>query len=171
MVYTLKKQYLETGKIVNVHGLKGEVKVYPWCDSPEVLCQFDVLYTNKGTVPMEVQSSRIQKNMVLIKFKGIDTIEQAEELKNKVLYIDREDVELEEGTYFIQDLIGLQVFDADTNEYYGVLSDVLETGANDVYTIKNEELHKEFLIPAIPDVVVSTDIKGNRMTIRPLEEA
>lgn len=167
----MKKQYLETGKIVNVHGLKGEVKVYPWCDSPEVLCQFDVLYTNKGTVPMEVQSSRIQKNMVLIKFKGIDTIEQAEELKNKVLYIDREDVELEEGTYFIQDLIGLQVFDADTNEYYGVLSDVLETGANDVYTIKNEELHKEFLIPAIPDVVVSTDIKGNRMTIRPLEEA
>ncbi len=162
---------METGKIVNVHGLKGEVKVYPWCDSPEVLCQFDVLYTNKGTVPMEVQSSRIQKNMVLIKFKGIDTIEQAEELKNKVLYIDREDVELEEGTYFIQDLIGLQVFDADTNEYYGVLSDVLETGANDVYTIKNEELHKEFLIPAIPDVVVSTDIKGNRMTIRPLEEA
>ena len=167
----MKKQYLETGKIVNVHGLKGEVKVYPWCDSPEVLCQFDVLYTNKGTVPMEVQSSRIQKNMVLIKFKGIDTIEQAEELKNKVLYIDREDVELEEGTYFIQDLIGLQVFDADTNEYYGVLSDVLETGANDVYTIKNEELHKEFLIHAIPDVVVSTDIKGNRMTIRPLEEA
>ena len=167
----MKKQYLETGKIVNVHGLKGEVKVYPWCDSPEVLCQFDVLYTNKGTVPMEVQSSRIQKNMVLIKFKGIDTIEQAEELKNKVLYIDREDVELEEGTYFIQDLIGLQVFDADTNEYYGVLSDVLETGANEVYTIKNEELHKEFLIPAIPDVVVSTDIKGNRMTIRPLEEA
>lgn len=167
----MKKQYLETGKIVNVHGLKGEVKVYPWCDSPEVLCQFDVLYTNKGTVPMEVQSSRIQKNMVLIKFKGIDTIEQAQELKNKVLYIDREDVELEEGTYFIQDLIGLQVFDADTNEYYGVLSDVLETGANDVYTIKNEELHKEFLIPAIPDVVVSTDIKGNRMTIRPLEEA
>ncbi len=167
----MKKQYLETGKIVNVHGLKGEVKVYPWCDSPEVLCQFDVLYTNKGTVPMEVQSSRIQKNMVLIKFKGIDTIEQAEELKNKVLYIDREDVELEEGTYFIQDLIGLQVFDADTNEYYGVLSDVLETGANDVYTIKNEELHKEFLIPAIPNVVVSTDIKGNRMTIRPLEEA
>ena len=162
---------METGKIVNVHGLKGEVKVYPWCDSPEVLCQFDVLYTNKGTVPMEVQSSRIQKNMVLIKFKGIDTIEQAEELKNKALYIDREDVELEEGTYFIQDLIGLQVFDADTNEYYGVLSDVLETGANDVYTIKNEELHKEFLIPAIPDVVVSTDIKGNRMTIRPLEEA
>lgn len=167
----MKKQYLETGKIVNVHGLKGEVKVYPWCDSPEVLCQFDVLYTNKGTVPMEVQSSRIQKNMVLIKFKGIDTIEQAQELKNKVLYIDREDVELEEGTYFIQDLIGLQVFDADTNEYYGVLSDVLETGANDVYTIKNEELHKEFLIPAIPDVVVSTDIRGNRMTIRPLEEA
>ena len=84
--------------------------------------------------------------------------------------MNRDDVELEDGSYFIQDLIGLEVFDADTNAFYGTLVDVLETGANDVYTIRNEELHKEYLIPAIPDVVISTDIENNKMTIKPLED-
>jgi 16S rRNA processing protein RimM len=166
----LKKQYLETGKIVNVHGLKGEVKVYPWCDSPELLCEFDTLYTNQGKNSIEIESSRVQKNMVIMKFKGVDTVEQANELRNKVLYLNRDDLELDDNTYFIQDLIGLEVYDVDTNAYYGILSDVLETGANDVYTIKNEELHKEFLIPAIPQVVITTDLENNIMKIRPLED-
>lgn len=166
----MKKQYLETGKIVNVHGLKGEVKVYPWCDSPELLCEFDTLYTNQGKNSIEIESSRVQKNMVIMKFKGVDTVEQANELRNKVLYLNRDDLELDDNTYFIQDLIGLEVYDVDTNAYYGVLSDVLETGANDVYTIKNEELHKEFLIPAIPQVVITTDLENNIMKIRPLED-
>ncbi len=166
----MKKQYLETGKIVNVHGLKGEVKVYPWCDSPELLCEFDTLYTNQGKNSIEIESSRVQKNMVIMKFKGVDTVEQANELRNKVLYLNRDDLELDDNTYFIQDLIGLEVYDVDTNAYYGILSDVLETGANDVYTIKNEELHKEFLIPAIPQVVITTDLENNIMKIRPLED-
>jgi 16S rRNA processing protein RimM len=166
----MKKQFLETGKIVNVHGLKGEVKVYPWCDSPEFLCEFDTLYTNQGKESITIENARIQKNMVIMKIKGIDTVEQAQAMRNKVLYMNRDDVELDEDSYFIQDLIGLEVFDADTNAFYGTLVDVLETGANDVYTIKNEELHKEYLIPAIPDVVISTDLESNKMTIRPLEE-
>ena len=160
----MKKQYLEIGKIVNVHGLKGEVKVYPWCDSPDFLCEFDTLYTNK------VEKARVQKNMVIMKIKGVDTVEDAQSMRNKVIYMNRDDVELEDGSYFIQDLIGLEVFDADTNAFYGTLVDVLETGANDVYTIRNEELHKEYLIPAIPDVVISTDIENNKMTIKPLED-
>lgn len=166
----MRKKYLETGKIVNVHGLKGEVKVYPWCDSPQLLCEFDTLYTNKGTQSIEIEYAKVQKNMVIMKIKGIDTVEHANELKNKILYLDRNDLELGENTYFIQDLIGLQVFDVDDNTFYGVLSDVLETGANDVYTIRNEELNKEFLIPAIPQVVISTDIDNNIMKIKPLEE-
>lgn len=166
----MKKQFLETGKIVNVHGLKGEVKVYPWCDSPEFLCEFDTLYTDRGTKEVTVQSARVQKNMVIMKLEGVDTVEQAQAMRNRVLYMDRDDVELEDGAYFIQDLIGLEVYDADTDAYYGTLVDVLETGANDVYTVRNEELHKEYLIPAIPDVVVSTDLDANRMTVRPLEE-
>lgn len=166
----MKKQYLETGKVVNVHGLKGEVKVYPWCDTPELLCEFDTLYTNKGNQAIEVEYARVQKNMVIMKIKGVDTVEKANEWRNKILYLDRNDLELDDDTYFIQDLIGLEVYDADNDTYYGVLSDVLETGANDVYTIKNEELHKEFLIPAIPQVVISTDIDSNIMKIRPLED-
>lgn len=166
----MKKQYLETGKIVNVHGLKGEVKVYPWCDSPELLCDFDILYTNQGKQPIQIEYARVQKNMVIMKIKGIDTVEQANQLRNKVLYLNRDDLLLDDDTYFIQDLIGLEVFDADDNTFYGILSDVLETGANDVYTIKNEELHKEFLIPAIPQVVISTDIENNIMKIKPLED-
>lgn len=166
----MKKQYLETGKIVNVHGLKGEVKVYPWCDSPELLCDFDILYTNQGKQPIQIEYARVQKNMVIMKIKGIDTVEQANQLRNNVLYLNRDDLLLDDDTYFIQDLIGLEVFDADDNTFYGILSDVLETGANDVYTIKNEELHKEFLIPAIPQVVISTDIENNIMKIKPLED-
>jgi len=166
----LKKQYLEIGKIVNVHGLKGEVKVYPWCDSPDFLCEFDTLYTNKGNSSIVVEKARVQKNMVIMKIKGVDTVEDAQSMRNKVIYMNRDDVELEDGSYFIQDLIGLEVFDADTNAFYGTLVDVLETGANDVYTIRNEELHKEYLIPAIPDVVISTDIENNKMTIKPLED-
>lgn len=166
----MKKQYLETGKIVNVHGLKGEVKVYPWCDSPELLCDFDILYTNQGKQSIEIEYARVQKNMVIMKIKGIDTVEQANQLRNKVIFLNRDDLLLDDDTYFIQDLIGLEVFDADDNTFYGILSDVLDTGANDVYTIKNEELHKEFLIPAIPQVVISTDIENNIMKIKPLED-
>ena len=166
----MKKQYLEIGKIVNVHGLKGEVKVYPWCDSPDFLCECDTLYTNKGSSSIVIEKARVQKNMVIMKIKGVDTVEDAQSMRNKVIYMNRDDVELEDGSYFIQDLIGLEVFDADTNAFYGTLVDVLETGANDVYTIRNEELHKEYLIPAIPDVVISTDIENNKMTIKPLED-
>ena len=105
--------------------------------------------------------------MVLIKFKGIDTPESANFLRNNIVYIDRNDVELEEGTYFIQDLIGLKVTDADTNEEYGTVRDVFQTGANDVYEVTNGE--RTVLIPAIPDVIVNTDLENSVLTIRPLE--
>lgn len=102
-----------------------------------------------------------------MKIEGIDTPEQAQTLRGRVLYMDRNDVELEEGTYFVQDLIGLEVSDADSGEVYGTLTNVTATGANDVYQIKNGD--KEYLIPAIPDVVVKTDIEGGKMLIRPIE--
>ena len=138
------KQYLEIGKIVNVHGLRGDMKVVPWCDDPEFLCEFDTLYL------------------------GVDTVEEAEKLRNQVLYMDRDEVELEEGVYFIQDLIGLEVLDVDTGKSYGKLTDVMQTGANDVYEVKDAD-GKTVLIPAIPDVVQETDLDGGVMRIRPLE--
>ena len=146
------KQFLETGKITGTHGLKGEVRVQPWADSPEFLAEFDELYLDKGTIKIEITSSRVHKNMLIMKIKGIDTIEEADRLRNKVLYMNRNDVELEEGAYFIQDLIGLDVIDEETGERLGRLDDVSETGANDVYHVKTDD-GKVFLIPAIPQVI------------------
>ncbi|MGN0585693.1 MAG: ribosome maturation factor RimM [Oscillospiraceae bacterium] len=159
------KQFLEIGKIVAVQGLKGEVRVEPWCDSQEFLCEFDTLYFDKGATPVEIQRSHPHKNIVLMKIKGTDTVEQAQLLRNKILYMDRNDVELEEGCYFVQDLIGLEVIDADSGVSYGKICDVTETGANDVYHIKDSD-GKIRLIPAIPDVVLDTNITDSKMIIR-----
>lgn len=158
---------LEAGKIVAVFGIKGEVKVQPWCDSPDFLCDFDTLYYKSGT-PVEIERSRTAKNIVVMKIKGIDTVEDAQKIRNRILYISRDDVELEEGCYFVQDLIGLTVVDADSGKVYGELTDVSETGANDIYGIKFDD-DKIRYIPAIPQVIVQTDIENGIMKITPLE--
>lgn len=163
----MKKEFLEAGKIVNIHGIKGEVKVMPYCDSPELFCQFDRFFLGKEHSEIAVARSRVQKNMVIAKLEGVDTPEEAEKLRNKMLYMHRDDLELDEDTYFIQDLIGVVVKNADTGEIYGKIADVMQTGANDVYVVKGEE--REYLVPAIGDVVVSTDIDADIMTIRPLD--
>ncbi|MDD6395411.1 MAG: ribosome maturation factor RimM [Firmicutes bacterium] len=157
------KQFLETGKITGTHGLKGEVRVQPWADSPEFLAEFDELYLDKGARKIEIKAARVHKNMLIMKIKGVDTIDDAEKLRNKILYMNRDDVELDEGAYFIQDLIGLEVLDDETGEKIGVLDDVSETGANDVYHIKTDE-GKVYLIPVIPEVV--RDISLENGTVR-----
>ncbi len=161
------KRFLEIGKIVAVFGLKGEVKAEYWCDSPEFFCAFDVLYFDKGETAIEVERSHPHKNVILLKLKGVDTPEQAQNLRNKVLYMDRNEVELEEGCYFVQDLIGLDVIDADDGTCYGKLTAVSATGANDVYEIKDGT--HSYYIPAIPDVIIKTDIENGRMLIHKLE--
>lgn len=164
----MKKQFLECGKIVTTHGLRGEVKVLPWCDGPEALCPFATLYLDRGATPMPVEKVRAAKNMALVKFAGVDTPEAAQALRGKVLYLNREDDTLEEGQYYLQDLIGLAVEDIDTGEVYGKLTDVSETGANNVYHIAFPDGRVQ-LIPAIPEVVVRVDIDAGKMLIRPLE--
>lgn len=163
----MKKEYLEAGKIVTTHGIRGEVKIMPYTDSPDLLAEFDRLFIGKNKDELIITRSRVFKNTVIAKIEGVDTPEEAEKFRNKILYMHRDDLELDDDTYFIQDLIGLEVRDADTDEIYGTITDVLETGANDVYVIKGEK--REYLVPAIADVVVSTDIDGNLMTIRPLD--
>lgn len=164
----MSENFLEVGKIVSVHALKGEVKIVPWCDSPDFICGFDYLYLDgKGSDYLELEYSRVFKNMVIAKFKGYDTVEEAQKLREKVLYISRDDVELDDNTYFIKDLIGIKVIDDVTETEYGIIKDVFQTGANDVYTIKNND--KEYMIPAIADVVKSTDIENKIMRIIPLK--
>ncbi|MBR4320434.1 MAG: 16S rRNA processing protein RimM [Oscillospiraceae bacterium] len=165
-----QKRFLEIGKITNVHGLHGEIKVYPWCDDAAFLCSFEELYLDKnGEKSVQVQNARVQQNLVIMKFQDCNTREQAEKLKGTVLYMDREEVELEEGCYFIQDLIGLKVIDADSERIWGTLRDVMQTGANDVYEIYDEQTGKQYLAPAIPEVVLETNLEEGFMKIRPLK--
>lgn len=160
-------QYLEAGKIVGTHGLKGELRVDPWCDSAEVLAKLKNLYWDKGTQKLEVVSARVHKTLLLLQLKGVDSIEQADVLRNKILYLNRDDIPLEEGRYFVQDLIGSDVFNADSFIYYGKLTEVIFTGANDVYQITSES-KKNYLIPAIPDVIIEVNITNSKMLIRPM---
>lgn len=163
----MKKEYLEAGKIVTIHGIKGEVKIMPYTDTPELLAEFDRLFMGKNYNEIVIRHSRVFKNMVIAKIEGVDTPEDAAKLRNKILFMHRDDLELDEDTYFIQDLIGVEVRDADSGFVYGIISDVMQTGANDVYAVKGAD--REYLIPAIADVVISTDIDSNIMLIRPLE--
>ena len=163
----MKKEFLEAGKIVNTHGIRGEVKIMPYTDSPELLAEFDRLFLGKAHTEVIIEHSRAFKNMVIAKIEGVNTPEEADKLRNKLLYMHRDDLELDEDTYFIQDLIGMEVRDADSGHVYGKIADVMQTGANDVYVVKGDD--REYLVPAIGDVVVSTDIDADIMTIRPLE--
>lgn len=163
----MKKQFLEIGKIVATQGIRGEVRVQYYCDSAEVLCDYDTLYLDKGKTEVTVERAYPHKNIVVMKLEGIDKIEQAQPLIGKLLYLDRDDAELEEGLYFIQDIIGLTVKDADSGEVYGKITDVYQNGASDVYSIRKED-GRELMFPCIDEVVISTDIDAGEMIIRPL---
>lgn len=163
-----KNEFLEIGKIVSTQGIKGEVRVEPWCDSPDFLTGFKTLYFDKGAVPCKIEGARVQKNVGVLKLAGVSTVEEANALRGKVLYIKRADVRLPKGSYFVQDLVGLTVVDAaDSSVVYGTLTEVSVTGANDVYHIEKDG--KTWLIPAIPIVITETLIDEGIMKITPLE--
>ena len=163
----MKKEFLEGGKIVGTHGVRGEMRVECWCDTPQFLAKFKTLYFDNGAQKIKVQS-RAHKNMVLVKMPGVDTIEQADTLRGKVLYIKRSDIKLDKGVNFVQDLIGVQVTDSSTGEVYGTVNDVLRTGSNDVYEMKDKG-GKMYYIPAIPDIVDEIDIEGEVLKITPMK--
>ena len=144
------------------------MRIDPWCDSPEFLCAFKKLYLdNKGETFIEVKS-RPHKNVTLSKIKGLDTIEQAEKLRGKIVYINRDDINLGEGVNFVQDLIGLEVRDVDNDTVYGKISDVIRTGANDVYEITDSN-NKKYLAPVIDEVVIEIDVDNGFILIRPMK--
>ena len=163
----MKKEFLEIGKFVGTHGVRGMVRIQPWSDDGAFLAQFKNFYLEDGKTKIEMSKITPHGNVVIAAVKGIDTIEDAEKLREKVLYIKRDDARLPEGRYFITDLIGITVFDADSGIVLGEISDVSQTGANDVWHIKKDG--KEYLIPAISDVLVNVDIEAEKAVIRPLK--
>ncbi len=163
----MKKQFLDSGKIVGTHGIKGEVRIEPWADSPAFLCAFKTLYLDeRGETAIRVKS-RPHKNITLCKIEGVDTIEAAERLRGRIVYIDRDDVRLDEGVHFVQDLIGSKVRDYDTDVFYGTLTDVLRTGANDVYEITRDG--RQYLAPVIDEVVRAIDTENGVVRITPMK--
>ncbi len=162
------KEYLELGQIVGTHGVRGELRFNPWADSPAFAAKFKSLYTDTSGDNCVKVISRVHGNVVLMKMDGVDTVEKAAALKNKVLYMKRSDAKLPEGTWFVQELIGCHVFDADNSNEYGILSDVSETGANDVWHITGND-GKEYLLPAIKQVIIETDVAADRIRIRPMK--
>ena len=161
---------LEIGQIVNTFGIKGFVKIVPWVND---ITRFDNLKkvyikTKNEQKVLEIEEVKYHKNMVLLKFKGVETIEQAETLKNSYLEIDREDaIPLEEGTYFIADLLESEVY-SEEGDKLGILEDIYNTGSNDIYVVKNE-LGKTILLPGIPEVIKEVDIENQKIIVHLLK--
>src|SRR5574344_515284 len=157
------------GKIVNVHGIKGEVKIYPYTDDISNLLTIKEVYMDENlTSKYLIQSSKVHKDMLITKFEGISNPEDAIKLKDKNIYILKSSLKkLDEGTYYICDLIGIQVFDVNENKI-GILSDVQNVGSNDVYEIITLDKKKIYL-PAIHDVIKKIDINSKKMYVEIME--
>lgn len=157
---------LEVGKIVNTHGLRGEVKVVAWTDTPDVFEDLEYVYC--GSEKLTLKSVKYQKNNIIVKFEEIQSIEEAEKYKNKILTAERDMLgELPEGTYYIADLIGLEVID-DEGNLLGTIGDVFNTGSNDIYEVKREG-KKPLLLPVIDEVVLDVNIEEKRVTVHVME--
>lgn len=163
----MKKEFLEIGKFVGTHGVRGMVRIQPWSDDGEFLTKFKKFYLENGKTKIELNKITPHGNVVIAAVKGVDTIENAEKLRNQVLYIKRDDARLPEGRYFVSEIIGAKVYDADSDALLGTLCDVSPTGANDVWHIKNGD--KEYLVPAIPPVIIDVNIDTDIIKIRPLK--
>lgn len=158
------EDFIRVGVAVSTHGLKGEMKVYPTTDDAQRFLDLRDVYIGSPHEKLCVEGARFFKNMVIVKFKGLDRIEDVERLKGLDIFVSREDaVPLEEGEYYYADLIGMKVYLSDGG-YFGILKDILETGANDVYIINSEE-HGEVLVPAIDDCIKDVNIEEDTMII------
>ena len=157
---------LKVGVITTTHGVRGEVKVYPTTDEPERFLDLEyvLLDTGKELRRLDIKNVRFFKNLVILKFKGIDNINDIEKYKGRDLWIPREEAqELDEDEYYIADLLGMKVLLEDGSEF-GTLKNVMETGANDVYIVDSVE-HGEVLLPQIKECILDVDIETNTMTV------
>ncbi len=159
------------GVIANTHGIRGEVKVFPTTDAPERFKKLKsvILDAKREKITLEIQEAKFFKNLVILKFKGIDNINDIEKYKGCDLLVTRENATpLNEGEYYIADLIDMVVVDEDGKEL-GVMYDVLQTGANDVFVVKLHDTDKELLLPNIPDCVLNVDLDERKITVHVMD--
>lgn len=156
----MKLQFVEAGQIVNTHGVRGEIKVLPWMDSPEDLCSFDRCRIARRDY--EIESARVQKTCALIKLAGVDTPEDAQLLRGKTMLVFREDIS--DDVIFAAELVGVEVYEGQT--CIGTVAEVLDYPGNKVYVVRGE---KEYMIPAVREFILETDMQANRMQVKLLE--
>ena len=158
-----KKQYIEAGRIVNTHGVAGEVKIEVWLDSPQFLKSFKRCFIDRREV--KLLSARVHKGFLIVKLEGVEDVNAAMALKGRTVFIDRADARLPKGAFFLQDIIGASVVD-ESGSQIGKLVDVMETPASNVYVVKGEQEH---LIPAVPEFILSTDADNGIITVHLIE--
>lgn len=154
-----KSKFLECGKIINTHGVRGGMKLESWCDSPEDLASLKKVYLKNGAEYKchKVKRASVFKQFVLFELEGINDIDTAMKIKNTVVFADRDDIAIDEDSYFIADIIGLDVFDVESGKKIGTLSDVLNLGASDLYEIDTPDGKK--LIPAVDEFIKKVDLE------------
>ena len=168
MIYTnveKNEELIVCARVSNTHGFRGTVKVIPLCDYPEIIEEIGYLITCDGH-ERKIRSLSYHKDLLLVTLEGIDSMEAAEKFKMTDLYARRDDIPMEEGSFFIADLIGLPVYDADSQKKYGVIKAVDNFGASDIYTVKTPT--GEFMIPAVEEYVPEIDLEKG-VFIRPIE--
>ena len=156
----MKQKYLECGKIINIHGIRGALKIEPWCDSPEVAASLSEIYfleSDGSYTKAKVKHASAAGRFVLMTLLGVETPEEGREYKGRVFYADREDIPRKEGDFFLADIIGLPVYDADTGKLYGSIKDADFSRHTPLYTIETER--GEVLYPAISEFVKEIDIE------------
>jgi 16S rRNA processing protein RimM len=158
------KQFLEAGKITATHGIRGEVRIQPQTNSPEFLCGFKTLYID--SVPIKVVSSTVHKSGVITQFEGINGIDSAVRLKNKTVYIDRNEAILEPGEHFLSDLIGLKAIEADSGNELGKITEIIPLNPNNVYVITG---NREILVPAVKEFVKEINVEEGYVSFRLIE--
>ena len=159
----MKLKFIEAGEIVTTHGIHGEVKVLPWLDSPEMLCEFDRCRID--AIEYAIESCRVQKTCNLVKLKGVDTVEDAQAMRGKTIELYREDID--DAVIFAAELMGVAVWADGT--YIGEIADVLDYPGNSVYVVRNRETKEEYMIPAVKAFVLSTDMEQNIMQVKLIE--
>jgi len=158
----VKEKYLECGKIVGTHGVRGTVRLECYCDSPKVLAKLKTMYAkqkNGEYSPLKVKASSVQKNMVLCTYDGIDSLDAAIPLKGTLLYADRSDFKLQKGDFFIADILGLPVIDFESAEIYGTLKEVFTPGVQDIYVVEEPD-GSTFMFPAVAEYLKKVETEG-----------
>jgi len=158
------KALLEGGRIVNTHGIKGEVKIESWCDTPDILARLKVLYLDGK--PCKIHAARVHKNCVIAFLEGVGDVDAAMSLKGKIIHIDRKDIALPKGQVFMADLIGLKVIDDDSDKELGILAEVLSPSIQKVYVVHGE---RDIMIPAVDEFIREINVEAGYIRVHLIE--